>query len=168
MGLERAIEAVSRQEDVLVFDVFNEETAFALGSALRQRGLAERLPIAIDVRLWDRPLFYCALPGSTGANPDWIRRKALTVQRFARSTYRLLLENGGIEGGMLLHPRWGLDPRDYALAGGGFPISVTGAKSIGAMTVSGLTERVDHMLVVDTIASFLGISGAEVALPQDA
>jgi len=48
-------------------------------------------------------------------------------------------------------PPWGergADPRDYATHGGGFPIFLVGTGCIGAITVSGLPERDDHMLVV--------------------
>ena len=47
------------------FEQFDEATAFAVGLRLRERALAERLPIIIDIQTWDRPLFYAALPGST-------------------------------------------------------------------------------------------------------
>ena len=67
-------------------------TAFEIGSAIRERALAENLPIIVDIRTWDRPLFYAALPGSNASNPDWARRKINVVQAFLRSTYRLVLE----------------------------------------------------------------------------
>ena len=63
------IARIIEQEAALVFDHFDEARAFAIGSALRERALAEKLPIIVDIQLWDRPLFYAALPGSTSPTP---------------------------------------------------------------------------------------------------
>ena len=71
---------------------FDEATAFAIGSAIRERGLKENLPIVVDIRTFDRPLFYAALPGSTADNANWARRKRNVVQKFLKSTYRMVLE----------------------------------------------------------------------------
>jgi uncharacterized protein (UPF0303 family) len=157
------IARIAQQEDALVFDRFDEAAAFALGVAIRERALAENLPIVIDIQTWDRPLFYAAMPGSTGANTDWARRKRNTVQRFHRSTYRLVLERARPD--RTFPPGEGLDPADYVLAGGGFPIMVKGAGAIGVVAVSGLPERQDHAVVVDALCDLLGKSRSELALP---
>lgn len=164
MNAANDIERIKLQEAELVFGGFSEETAFSLGTALRVRAVAEGFPLVIDVRLWDRPLFYCALPGSTPDNPHWVRRKAFLVERYSKSTYRLLLENKGER--MLAIDR-GLDARDYALHGGGFPIRVQGAGVIGAITVSGLPERRDHAVVVDAICDHLELSKQTYALSEE-
>ena len=54
--------------------------------------LDEKLPIVIQISVWDRPLFYAALPGSTSSNFDWARRKINVVKMFLKSTYRMVLE----------------------------------------------------------------------------
>ena len=59
---------------------------------IRDRALEEGLGIVIDIRTWDRPLFYAALPGSTASNPNWARRKINVVRMFLKSTYRMVLE----------------------------------------------------------------------------
>ena len=63
-------------------------------------------------------------------------------------------------------PYRGLDANDYALAGGGFPIRVTGIGVVGAVGVSGLAERDDHNLVVRAIAEHLGQDAVALALPS--
>jgi hypothetical protein len=50
------------------------------------------MPIIVDIRFWDRPLFYAALPGSTGRTRNWARRKLNVVKMFHKSTYRMVLE----------------------------------------------------------------------------
>ena len=69
MSKEDDIEIIAKQESQLVFPTFDEATAFAIGSAIRERALTEGLAIVVDIRTWDRPLFYAALPGSTGVQP---------------------------------------------------------------------------------------------------
>ena len=160
------IETTKRQEAALVFDSFNEATAFALGSAIREHGLAENMPIIIDIRTFDRPLFYAALPGSNASNPDWARRKINVVRRFLKSTYRMVLEQQRPDRTFKVGE--GLDIADYVLAGGGFPIAVKGAGVIGAIAVSGLPEREDHGVVVAALCDHLGIDRQDLALPAEA
>ncbi len=165
MGVADDIETIAVQERLLVFSSFDEATAFELGSAIRERALAEDLGIVIDIRTFDRPLFYAALPGSTGSNPDWARRKINVVRRFLKSTYRMVLEQQRPD--RTFKPGEGIAVSDYVLAGGGFPITVNGAGVIGAIAVSGLPEREDHNVVVDALCDHLGIARGDVALEPD-
>ena len=71
MDISGDIAKIARQEATLVFPSFDEATAFAIGSAIRERGLKEKMPIVVDIRTFDRPLFYAALPGSTADNANW-------------------------------------------------------------------------------------------------
>lgn len=163
MSRETEIARVKEQEAAIVFDRFDEEEAFRLGLALRQLAAAGRLPVVIDVRTWDRHLFFCAMPGSTEGNVDWVRRKTNVLRRFGRSTYRVALEQNRDDD--LFAPRNGLDPKDYVLAGGGFPIRLRNAGVIGCVTVSGLPQREDHALVVEALCLHLGLDHASLALP---
>ena len=156
------LETIAKQEARLVFSSFDEATAFAIGSAIRERALSEGFGIVIDIRTWDRPLFYAAMPGSTGSNPDWARRKINVVKMFHKSTYRMMLEQGGESA--VLGERFGLSASDYVLAGGGFPVRVTGAGVIGVIAVSGLPQRQDHSVIVDALCDHLGIARDDLAL----
>ncbi|RWO60253.1 heme-degrading domain-containing protein [Mesorhizobium sp.] len=160
------IALIQKQEAELVFSVFDEAVAFKIGSTIRDRALAQGLPIIVDIRTFDRPLFYAAMPGSNASNPDWARRKINVVQRFLKSTYRMVLEQQRPD--RSFKPGEGLDISDYVLAGGGFPITVKGAGVIGVIAVSGLPEREDHGVVVDALCSHLGVDGRELALPPEA
>ena len=162
MTIEDDLARLRDQERLLVFSRFDEEEAFALGTRLRDLGLDRRLAITAQVDLWDRPLFYVALPGSTSANREWARRKINSVRLYQKSTYRMFLEQGA--GERIFAPDFGHDPRDHAIAGGAFPIRVAGAGAIGVAAVSGLPQRADHNLVVEAIALHLGLDLASVAL----
>lgn len=162
MSAAEDIAKIIEQEAALVFAAFDEAAAFELGSALRARALAGNLPINIDIRLWDRPLFYCALPGSRASNADWARRKINAVRHFLKPSYRLFLEQGGKDQVIAAHH--GLPATDYIFAGGAFPIRVRNAGVIGAVAISGLPSREDHNTVVAGLADLLGADGASLAL----
>jgi uncharacterized protein (UPF0303 family) len=165
MPVAEDIDLIKKQETTLVFSAFDEAVAFKIGSAIRDRALAEDLPIIVDIRTFDRPLFYAAMPGSNASNPDWARRKVNVVKRFLRSSYRMVLEQQRPDRAFKLGE--GLDITDYVLAGGGFPITVKGAGVIGVIAVSGLPEREDHGVVVDAICEHLGIDRRGLALPSE-
>ena len=158
---------IAKQEEALVFSSFDEATAFAIGSAIRERALAEEGSASSSTfSTWDRLLFYAALPGSTGSNPDWVRRKINVVKMFQKSTYRMVLEQKR-PGPRLQGRRIGLSAADYVLAGGGFPVTVKGAGVVGVIAVSGLPEREDHGVIVDALCDHLGIERRELALPLE-
>lgn len=152
------IEKIIEQERVLQFREFDERIAFDIGKAIQARAARETLGLVVDVRTWDRPLFYCALPGTAGENSDWVRRKANTVRRLHKSSYRVALE---LDLPDRLFPERRVMPQaDFAMAGGAFPIRIKGvAGVIGAISVSGLHERDDHNVAVTGVCEVLGIDG---------
>lgn len=161
MAAAEDIALVKKQEAELVLDQFDEAVAFALGSAIRERALAEGMSLVVDIRTWDRQVFFAATPGTSADNAEWVRRKINTVRRFQRASYRMVLERGEVP----FSPQSGADPADYVIAGGGFPIRVKGAGIIGCLTISGLPGRSDHGVAVDALCDHLGLDRALYALP---
>lgn len=161
MAAAEDIALVKKQESELVLDRFDEAVAFALGSAIRDRALTEGLSLVVDIRTWDRQMFFAATAGTNADNAEWVRRKVNTVRRFQRASYRLVLERGEAP----FAPQSGADPADYVIAGGGFPISVKGAGIIGCLTISGLPGRADHGVAVDALCDHLGRDRTTYALP---
>lgn len=166
MTVQDDLAKVREQEAALVFDRFDEAEAFALGTRLRDMALAAGHPIIIDIRLWDRPLFYAALPGSTGGNTEWARRKINSVRLYQKSTYRMWLEQGADK--FVFGPRFGHPGEDYVIAGGAFPIRVKGMGAVGAVAISGLAQRDDHDVVANALIAHLGLDEAGLALPAEA
>lgn len=162
MAVAEDIQKIIEQEQGLVFAEFDEHVAFALGSIIRQRAAAEKLTIVCGARTWDRPMLYFAMPGTTGDNEHWVRRKSNVVQRLLKASYRCKLENGGER---MFLPHRDLPVEQYALSGGSFPVRVKGAGIVGAVTVSGLHERDDHEIVVAAMCEFLKLDKAAFALP---
>lgn len=164
MHIDEDLATIVRQEETLQFDHFNEDTAWQLGRLLYERAASESWPLVIDVSRFDRQLFFASRPGVCFDNHDWVRRKANTVQRFLRSSYRLALELAKAQ--LDITQRYHLSPADYAWVGGSFPITMRGSGVIGSITVSGLPDREDHQIVVDALCDLLGRERAAYRLPR--
>lgn len=163
MATAEDIALVKKQEQDLVLTEFDEAVAFKLGSAIRDRALAEGLSLVVDIRSWDRQMFFAATSGTSADNAEWVRRKINTVRRFQRPSYRMVLERGEVP----FPPQAGADPADFVIAGGGFPIRVKGAGIVGCLTISGLPGRDDHGVAVAALCDHLGFDRATYALPKE-
>ena len=163
MGLIEDLVAIAAQERELQFSRFDEDVAWKLGNCVRDLALAKKFEVVIDVRRFGQPLFYCALPGTTPDNPEWVRRKCNLVARFHRSSYAIGLELK--QSGSTLLEKYGLPDADYAPHGGAFPIHVLNAGFIGSLTVSGVPQRSDHELVVEGLCAHLARDYAKLKLP---
>jgi uncharacterized protein (UPF0303 family) len=162
VSLTRDIEGLRIQEERLRFTQFSEEDAWILGAQMRQAAAQRKLPLVIDIRIGNRPLFYAALPGTSPENPDWVRRKVNTVMRFHKSSYRVGRE---FElKGQVFDAARGIDPMDFAPAGGGFPIHIAGTGVVGAVTVSGIPQRDDHAFVAEMLCAYLKVAYGELDL----
>ena len=149
------LDELEAQEARLVFDRFDEQTAWDLGVALREAGLAAALPIAISVRRNGQRLFHAALPGASADNDGWLARKSAVVDRYGQSSLRVG-EGFRVRGGSFDEDSR-LDAADFAAHGGAFPILVRGTGCVGTVAVSGLPQLEDHQLVVDTLEAYLKI-----------
>ena len=149
MNFSQELDVLRAEKVALVLPAFGEDEAFRLGCLLRQRAADAQLPVVIDIALFDRPLFYAALPGSTFENREWARRKANVARRFHISSYQMQLELQ--LRGTNLFDSYGLSENEYAAHGGAVPLRVQGCGVIGTATVSGLPAHLDHRLVVEGI-----------------
>lgn len=166
MGLTEDLAQLERQERELVLSKLDAETAWALGTWLREAALARKLTIVADVRRFGgQQIFYMALDGTTPDNPEWVRRKSNVVERFHRSSYatrlRLLAKNE------TLQSKQGLPMADFAEHGGSFPLRVAGSGVVGSITVSGLDGRDDHAMAVEAICTLLGKNYDELKLSSE-
>jgi uncharacterized protein (UPF0303 family) len=162
MAGESEIGRIAEQEARLQFRTFDTQTAWILGSWIRDVALQRGLRIAFEVHANGMTVFQHAMAGTTPDNADWIRRKRNLVLRMHASSLAYHFKQQ--VWGMGIDERLGLSLQDFAASGGGFPIRVAGAGFIGALVVSGLTGRQDHDLAVEAIASALDIPFTEVGL----
>ena len=139
------LEELVAQESRLVFDHFDEDTAWALGVALREAALAAALPVAISIRRNGQRLFHAALPGSSADNDGWLARKSAVVDRYGRSSLRVG-EQFRVDGGSF-DPDARLHPSDYAAHGGAFPIRRGHRDEEAFKTADAILERKECMLI---------------------
>ena len=149
------LDELADQEQRLVFDHFDETTAWELGVALREA--AAGLPVAISVRRNGQRLFHAALPGASADNDGWLARKSAVVDRYGKSSLRVGEEFRATGGSFDTDSR--LDPAEFAAHGGAFPILVRGTGCVGTVAVSGLPQLDDHALVVRVLEAFLSSAG---------
>jgi uncharacterized protein (UPF0303 family) len=154
MSEERSlrITELEQQEEELIFDGFDHDDAWRLGSLLADRARSASAGVAIDIRRPGFILFRAALPGSTPDQQSWIDGKSAVVLRLEAST-ALLAERFAAHG-IDASQGW-LPLPAYAVAGGSFPVRVRGVGVVAAVTASGLSSDADHELIVEGIRDFL-------------
>lgn len=148
------LDLLNHQEHILVFDRFDEDTAWEIGSALVAVARAQKAPVVVNIRTSDRILFHAALAGAVPANDSWARRKSNLTLREHQSSMKF---------GMALKAKGktladhGIDFADYADHGGSFPVRIKGVGVIAAITVSGLASAEDHAMIVGVLADWLKV-----------
>lgn len=155
MTIEEAIKVLEMQEEILQFTHFTNNDAWELGNLIVNEARKRELPIATSIRLNNGyVVFQHGFDGTNFYNQEWMRRKSNTVKMTEKSSLHL---------SMLLQKSretladWFLDPKDYALCGGGFPIRVEEVGVIGTITVSGLDHVADHDFLVKCISKYLHV-----------
>lgn len=148
------LDELAAQESTLVFDRFDDDTAWAVGVALRDAARAAGSPVAISIRRNGQRLFHAALPGASADNDGWLERKSAVVDRYGHSS--LYVGEEFRAAGKTFEDSSRLDPSRFAAHGGAFPVIVRGVGCVGTIAVSGLPQREDHRLVVETLETFLG------------
>jgi len=165
MAVQDDIATVAEHERLLVFPGFDERAALSIGGRIIELAAGRGESLVIDIRFWNRPLYYYAMPGTGPDNAEWVRRKSNCVRRFDRASYALTLRQKR-DGKGFAHDD-GVDPMEIAAHGGSFPIRIAGTGAVGTITVSGVPGRRDHGYVVEAICEHLGIAYAPLALPPE-
>ena len=162
MDIEADLARIALQEERLRFATFEAGIAWDLGAALKAAAETRGVGVALDISTPSYTLFSHSMAGATPDNAEWVRRKRNVTLRFHRSSYAIGLDLQ--RSGRTLEERHGLKTDDYMPHGGSFPIRLAGPTVIGAITVSGLPQREDHDLLTRTLAAFLGVDVASVAI----
>lgn len=139
------------EKEFPIFDKFDQNDAWQLGSLMREKAVARNYPIVIDIRRGDAPLFSVMLDGASALNYDWARRKRNLVLLTEESSWFYSLK---LAEGKNIIELMGLDPRDYTPHGGCVPIFVKGVGLVATVTISGLPQEEDHRFAVDSLIEF--------------
>lgn len=145
---EEILQVLRSEESELDFPSFTLEDAWQVGTWLRHESIVRGHSVAISVVLGGQRAFHAATPGSSALNDAWLARKFRVVEHFGHST--LAVRYAYEANGENFATDSLLDPREYAAAGGGFPIRIGGTLA-GAVGVSGLEMHDDHALVVEAL-----------------
>lgn len=104
------------QEKCLQFDHFTADTAFLLGSRLKEAAEAWQGAVAIDIQIAGEPLFFFAMPGTSPDNQNWIRRKRNVTAHFHQNSYAVGLRLQQQQTTIIA--QYGLNLADYPPFGG--------------------------------------------------
>lgn len=141
------------QESELQLQQFNQDAAWELGLELKRAAKAESAIISFEVYAFEQVLFSHAMAGTVKDHQDWIKRKRQAVMRFGHSSYYLGQYNALKQRDFEAQPH--IDPKEYCVHGGSFPIRIKGSGLVGAVTVSGLPQEDDHRLAVAAMRHLL-------------
>lgn len=160
MKIDEILAILEQQEDLLRFTEFNHEDAWKLGSYIVSKMQENRFPVAVSIRMANElVLFQYVSDGANSQSLNWIRRKHHTVMTTERSS---------LHAGMSLRKKgktladWYLDPMEYAIDGGAFPIRIKDSAVIGSIIVSGLDQFADHNWIVRCLEEHLDIKAPHV------
>lgn len=147
--VERKLAECEREEMELRFSSFQLSDARKLGEILNRLAEEKKAPVALDIELAGFQIFHSCLEGSAPYNNLWIERKhrMVRVKQISSLHAGYLLEYQEQE----LERDWLLNPKDYAVKGGGFPILLEDGSCIGSVACSGLPHEQDHRLVTDAL-----------------
>ncbi len=144
------IATLQAQQKELVLKKFDENDAWAMGQWMREEAAKNSYAVGMSISLNRKKVFHCTMPNTAPLSDDWLRRKENTVYKFFKSSYEMayFLDKNQ----QTAHSRYGLAHEDFAIAGGGLPITVEGVGVVGAVAVTGLPQEKDHGLAADGIA----------------
>lgn len=137
------------QEDETQLPYFNNQTAWELGNLIKLAAEKLSVSVAIEVYAFEHVLFSYFMPGTNKDNQDWIKRKRQSVMRFGHSSYYQGQYNASKNRDFEAQSH--IDPKEYCAHGGSFPIRISNSGLVGAVTVSGLPQEMDHQLAVDAL-----------------
>jgi uncharacterized protein (UPF0303 family) len=141
-------------EASLLFRTFTSDTAFMLGTHLRNRlRVLTPLPAVVNITLANSQqlLFHaCTHPGTPPDYDNCVARKRRTVLRWAHSSYFLGRAFKGDERVFAEEYGLGAESGEYTIQGGAVPVRVCGVEGIVAVVVvTGLSEEENHMVAVE-------------------
>ncbi|MBZ9937375.1 heme-degrading domain-containing protein [Mesorhizobium sp. BR1-1-16] len=152
------LDELLEQEERLVFDRFDNETAILLGTRILERARSAKQAVVVDISRGDQRLFYAALAGTSPDNEFWVAGKIAVVKRFGHSSF-YVGQKARIRGVDFADASL-VDKQQFRAHGGCFPIIVANVGIVGTATVSGLPQAEDHALVVAVIEEVLAEIGS--------
>ena len=146
------LEQCCREEETYQFEHFSHGDAKRLGDLLFENSKACERTVGVEIRI-NGDVIYRYLPDSCNReNGTWLRAKGNTVEMMRMSSLHVAAQLA-LDGETLEDKK--MNPVEYGLLGGGFPIFLRGTGMIGTIAVSGLWHEEDHRLIIRTLNEFL-------------
>lgn len=153
MNFEKKLLEIENQEKNLVFESFNNDDALVLGMLLVEKGKKLNKGISINITRNNHQIFYYSFDGTSIDNDEWVKRKMNVVNRFNKSSLYIGLKLKSLN--RTIEDKYLISAKEYSPYGGSFPIILKNTGVIGTITVSGLSQEEDHLLVVEAIKEYL-------------
>ncbi|HEY8889968.1 MAG TPA: heme-degrading domain-containing protein [Clostridium sp.] len=150
---KKMLKDIEKQEEMIQFTEFTNETALQIGLRLIEKAKEENLSLTIDITKCGQQLFHCALEGTSPDNDAWIIRKNRVVNRFCTSSLYIGTKLKLIE--KTIEEKYFISSQEYSAHGGAFPIIIKNVGVVGTVTSSGAQQIIEHNLIVEVLKEFL-------------
>ena len=161
MTMDELMKVLDMQEDILQFTHFTNADAWELGTMIlmeaRRRGISAMKQVydaGIRTVCFGEVVFQYCDNGITPHNVELMRRKSNSVLLTERSSLQLYMAATNAPESV---KQMVLDPKEYAMLGGGFPICVEEVGVVATVAVSGMGQVSDHDVIVKCISKYLHI-----------
>lgn len=155
MTVEEVITVLAMQEEILQFNHFTNEDAWALGNLLVAESRKRGMDTAVEIRLNNGYTVFKYAGNTTNLNSQsWMDKMFATVRRMEKSTLLLYSDLKKTEETL---EDVGLDSKEFSCMGGGFPVRVEEVGVIGAILVSNQSHFINHDIVVKALSRYLHI-----------
>lgn len=157
-GANELLKILEKQEEDLVFDKFTNKDALNLGIVLSEVTSCIAEPLSMRIFLDDAIVFQYTMGGDYNTCFGWTLRKYNLIKKTNHSSMHAKVR------ALFLNELLDLynDKDTYGFGCGGFPIIVKDKGVVGAITVSGLPDPLDHFLVVEALEKMLNIKTATI------
>lgn len=155
MTMDELMKVLDMQEDILQFTHFTNADAWELGTMILMEARRRGAQVGIMIRRSNGEVVfqYCD-NGITPHNVELMRRKSNSVLLTERSSLQLYMAATNAPESV---KQMVLDPKEYAMLGGGFPIFVEEVGVVTTVAVSGMGQVSDHDVIVKCISKYLHI-----------
>jgi uncharacterized protein (UPF0303 family) len=150
---DELLQQLLTQEEELQLPYFNQQLAWVLGCLIKSGAEKINAAVSFEIYAFEQTILSYAMPGTVKDQQDWLRRKRQSVLRFGHCSYYLGQYNASKNRDFETQSH--IDPKEYCGHGGSFPIRLKNTGLIGAVSVSGLPQEVDHKLAVDALRELI-------------
>jgi uncharacterized protein (UPF0303 family) len=151
MDAKGEFERLGKEEEELTFTSFSHRDAWNLGTLIVEKSKNNPQPLGLEIYLNGLLIFRYFPDGITRDHEFWLARKHRTVMLREMSSLRLkyMAEENGSK---IID--WKLDPNDYFLGGGGYPIKIKNTGMIGLILATGTNDIDEHNSIVSAIREY--------------